>query len=134
MKENLLGSTLSRLGEVASEAALPVYAGRQLADWIYRKGVTRFEEMSNIPRGAREMLAERYSIEFSPPVKTTESSDGTKKYLFAAGSGRFVEAAWIPEARSTAGERFLIRCAGSDLAAVVVPVPFYDPEGKRLKS
>ena len=32
----------------------------------------------------------------------TESADGTRKYLFAASNGRFVEAAWIPErARST---------------------------------
>jgi 23S rRNA (adenine2503-C2)-methyltransferase len=99
MKENLLGSMLSRLGEVAADAGLPEYAGRQLADWIYRKGVTRFDEMSNLPRAARGVLAERYCVELSPPVKVTESSDGTKKYLFAAGSGRYVEAAWIPEER-----------------------------------
>jgi 23S rRNA (adenine2503-C2)-methyltransferase len=99
MMENLLGSTLSRLGEVAEETGLPEYAGRQLADWIYRKGVTRFEQMSNLPLAARVQLSERYSVEPSPPVKTTESTDGTKKYLFAAGGGRFVEAAWIPEER-----------------------------------
>jgi 23S rRNA (adenine2503-C2)-methyltransferase len=97
MKENLLGSTLTRLEEVAAAAGLPEYAGKQLADWIYRKRVTKFENMSNLPRAAREFLSELYSIELSSPVKTTESSDGTKKYLFAAASGRFVEAAWIPE-------------------------------------
>jgi 23S rRNA (adenine2503-C2)-methyltransferase len=97
MKENLLGSTLARLGEVAAEAGLPDYAGKQLADWIYRKGVTRFEDMSNLPRAARELLSERYAVVLSSPVKTTESSDGTKKYLFSAGSSGFVEAAWIPE-------------------------------------
>jgi 23S rRNA (adenine2503-C2)-methyltransferase len=99
MKENLLGSTLTRLEEVAADAGLPQYAGRQLADWIYGKGVTRFEDMSNLPRGSRAALAERYSVELSPPVKVTESVDGTKKYLFAAAGGRFVEAAWIPDER-----------------------------------
>ena len=99
MKENLLGSTLSRLGEVALETGLPQYAGRQLADWIYRKGAARFEDMSNLPLAARVALSEKYSVELSPPVKMTESADGTKKYLFAAGNGRFVEAAWIPEER-----------------------------------
>ncbi|MGO9309428.1 MAG: 23S rRNA (adenine(2503)-C(2))-methyltransferase RlmN [Spirochaetia bacterium] len=99
MKENLLGSTLSRLGKVAADAGLPEYAGRQLARWIYRKGVVRFEEMSNLPVSARLDLSRRYAVALTPPVKTTESADGTKKYLFAAGSGRFVEAAWIPEER-----------------------------------
>ena len=99
MKENLIGSTLSRLEEVAAEAGLPAYAGRQLADWIYQKGVTRFEEMTNLPLAARAALSERFSLERAAPVKVTESADGTKKYLFAAGSGGFVEAAWIPEER-----------------------------------
>jgi len=99
MKENLLGSTLTRLGEVAADAGLPRFAGRQLADWIYRKGVSRFEDMSNLPLAARGVLAERFTVELSPPLKVSESADGTKKYLFAAGSGRFVEAAWIPEER-----------------------------------
>jgi sarcosine oxidase subunit alpha len=38
--------------------------------------------------------------------------------------------AWVP----TAMDSFVIRCDGADLAAKVVPVPFYDPEGKRLKT
>jgi 23S rRNA (adenine2503-C2)-methyltransferase len=42
------------------------------------------------------VLSERFTIDRSPPVKSTESSDGTKKYLFSA-SGGYVEAAWIPD-------------------------------------
>jgi sarcosine oxidase subunit alpha len=48
--------------------------------------------------------------------------------------GRYIGLAWVPEAGSAAGQRFLIRHDGNDLAGVVAPVPFYDPEGKRLKS
>jgi sarcosine oxidase subunit alpha len=47
--------------------------------------------------------------------------------------GRLIGLAWVPAARATPGEPFLVRCAGTDLRATVVPVPFYDPEGKRLK-
>ena len=43
---------------------------------------------------------------------------------------RYVGLAWVPVA---AVDRFTIRGDGADLAASVVPVPFYDPEGKRLK-
>jgi sarcosine oxidase subunit alpha len=41
--------------------------------------------------------------------------------------------AWLP-AHQVAGERFWIRWNDTDVAAVVAPLPFYDPEGKRLKS
>jgi sarcosine oxidase, subunit alpha len=47
---------------------------------------------------------------------------------------KYIGLAWVPEARAAAGGQFLIRSAGADLAAVLAPVPFYDPEGKRLRS
>jgi aminomethyltransferase len=48
--------------------------------------------------------------------------------------GKTIGLAWVPTGRAAIGERFLIRCTGIDLPALVAPVPFYDPEGKRLKS
>jgi sarcosine oxidase subunit alpha len=42
--------------------------------------------------------------------------------------------AWLPAARATVGQRFFVRWNGADVPAVVMPVPFYDREGKRLKS
>jgi sarcosine oxidase subunit alpha len=47
---------------------------------------------------------------------------------------KFLGLAWLPEVRSRVGERFLIRYEERDVPAVVVPVPFYDPEGKRLRA
>jgi sarcosine oxidase subunit alpha len=41
--------------------------------------------------------------------------------------------AWVPAARSAVGERFLIRANGTDLPAIVTQLPFYDPEGLRLR-
>jgi 23S rRNA (adenine2503-C2)-methyltransferase len=99
MKQNLFGKTLEQLGAVATEAGLPGYAARQIGEWIYKKDARGFAGMSNLPPRARELLSELYDIEHRPPVKATESSDGTRKYLFAAEKGGFVEAAWIPEAR-----------------------------------
>ena len=91
MKENLLGSTLSRLEEVAAEAGLPAYAGRQLADWIYRKGVSELRRTCRTCRCRPRARASRSATRWSGrrPVKVTESTDGTKKYLFAAGQRRF---------------------------------------------
>jgi sarcosine oxidase subunit alpha len=41
--------------------------------------------------------------------------------------------AWVPASRSAVGERFFIRWNGADVPAVVAAVPFYDPEGARLR-
>jgi 23S rRNA (adenine2503-C2)-methyltransferase len=102
MKENLFGMTLERLGTAAARVGLPAYAARQLADWIYRKHARSFSAMTNLARSARGLLAEHFELDVRPPVKESRSEDGTKKYLFAAKGGGFVEAAWIPEAtRST---------------------------------
>ena len=96
MKKNLYGSTLERLGAAAAEAGLPPYAAQQIADWLYRKDVDSVSAMSNLPLRARKELAELYDIVRADPVKVTASTDGTRKYLFPAEKGGFVEAAWIP--------------------------------------
>jgi 23S rRNA (adenine2503-C2)-methyltransferase len=102
MKENLFGHTLAQLGVIAEGVRLPPYAARQIADWMYARDAASFDVMTNIPRAARALLAEHYTIERRAPSRVSESSDGTKKYLFGAGNARFVEAAWIPEkTRST---------------------------------
>jgi sarcosine oxidase subunit alpha len=46
---------------------------------------------------------------------------------------KYVGLAWVPEAQAAAGKPFSIRRDGRDVIAVVVPTPFYDPEGKRLR-
>jgi sarcosine oxidase subunit alpha len=47
---------------------------------------------------------------------------------------RIIGLAWVPAARSTPGSRFTIRHEGRDLTAIVALLPFYDPDGKRMKS
>lgn len=47
--------------------------------------------------------------------------------------GRSIGLAWVP-AKVGKGQRFLIRFNEKDVPAVATPIPFYDPEGKRMKS
>ncbi len=42
--------------------------------------------------------------------------------------------AWVPANKSATGTRFLIRWSGSDVEAIVTRLPFYDPDGKRLRA
>lgn len=88
--------TLEELKGVASELGLPAYAAKQMADWIYKKKITRISEMTNIAVAKRTLLEDSFEIGAYPPSEYQKSEDGTIKYLYAAGSGRFVESVYIP--------------------------------------
>jgi 23S rRNA (adenine2503-C2)-methyltransferase len=97
MKEVLLGKTLEGLKEVVTQLGLPGFTSKQLAQWIYQKRVNSFEEMHNLSKKARALLSEKYEVGFNEPVSVQSSTDGTKKYLYKNHSGRFIEAAYIPD-------------------------------------
>ena len=92
----LLGKTPDEIQEIVNGLGLPKFTGKQIVDWIYNKRVTSFEEMSNLSKKSRELLAEHYEVGLYAPLKEQVSKDGTKKYLFPAGE-RTVEAAYIPD-------------------------------------
>lgn len=86
--EVLLGKTLSELQVVAQEIGLPRFAGKQLAEWLYMRRATSFDEMTNISLKGREALKARYTIGRHTPTAEAISQDGTKKYLFATDGDR----------------------------------------------
>lgn len=94
--EVLLGKTLAELQEVALSIGLQKFAGKQLAEWLYVRRVTSFEQMTNISLKGREALKANYTIGRRAPVKEAVSVDGTRKYLFQIGE-QFIESVYIPE-------------------------------------
>lgn len=102
----LLGKTLDELSAIALEAGLKRFAGKQIADWLYKKHVTTIDEMTNLSLAAREQLKQRYTIGRHTPIKAAASVDGTKKYLFevtdirsasVTPSPQHIESVYIPE-------------------------------------
>ncbi len=94
----LFGQTADQLRALAIESGLKPFAARQIAEWLYHRHAESLAAMTNLPATARARLAERWIIGRSAPVRMQESSDGTRKYLYAAAHpGRFVETAWIPD-------------------------------------
>jgi 23S rRNA (adenine2503-C2)-methyltransferase len=96
-KEALFGKTLSELQTIVADFGLPAYTARQIAGWLYQKDITTIDEMSNLSKDARLLLNEHYAFGLTPFTKVQTSTDGTRKYLFAAGDLKFIEAAYIPE-------------------------------------
>ena len=96
-KINLFGKTLSELKEIVSSLSLPTFIAKQIANWLYQKKASSFEEMVNISKKNRGLIKEKYTIEKISPQTFSKSKDGTKKYLFPVHGDGFIEVAYIPE-------------------------------------
>ena len=102
MKQALLGKTLEELQQVALSVGLQKFAGKQLAEWLYVRRASSFEQMTNISLKGRQALAEQYTIGCHKPVAEAVSKDGTKKYLFRLSGNDvkgdvFIESVYIPD-------------------------------------
>ncbi len=95
----LFGLRQSELKEVAISLGLPGYIGDQLAQWLYKTRVSHFDEMTNISKANRALLAQHYTLGIQSHTDVQVSADGTRKYLFPADKGRFIETAYMPETK-----------------------------------
>ena len=96
-KRNLLGTPQGELEQLFAGMGEKPYRARQLLQWIYQRGVTDFDEMTDLSKSVRAQLAETATIEFARVDSQHDSADGTVKWLFASGSGQRIEAVFIPE-------------------------------------
>ena len=91
--ENIFGKTLLELTEMVVASGLPKFRGRQIAEWMYKKGVRDFSQMKNLPRELRERLANEWVISRPNKVDELNSADGkTSKFLLEFSDGVGVEA------------------------------------------
>jgi len=89
---NIFGKTLEELNELLMEWGLPKFRGKQLADWMYKKSVTDFNDMQNLPKNMREKLAAECVIDRAAQVDQLDSADGrTSKFLLNFSDGVGVE-------------------------------------------
>ena len=79
------------------EAGLPKLRAKQVFRWIYCKGVTDFEQMTDLPVELRAQLPERFVISTPQLVHEARSTDGTRKFLFQLADGKRIESVYIPD-------------------------------------
>lgn len=92
----LFGKTQDELRELAETWNLRPFVGNQIAQNLYRRRVSSWDEMTDVPKAVRERLGAEFRLGLAEHTKVDASIDGTRKYLFPA-AGRFVEAAYIPD-------------------------------------
>jgi 23S rRNA (adenine2503-C2)-methyltransferase len=96
-KINLLGLSQDDLEGVFVAHGEKPFRARQLMQWIYQRGVTHFDEMTDLAKSLRAWLNAEAEIALPQVLTRHDSVDGTVKWLFASGSGQAVETVFIPE-------------------------------------
>ncbi len=95
LNRDALKAALLELGAPEKQLKMRV---NQLWSWMYQKGATSFDEMTNLSKDFRALLAENFIIGRPEIVTKQVSEDGTRKYLLRIAGGHEVEAVYIPEA------------------------------------
>jgi 23S rRNA (adenine2503-C2)-methyltransferase len=85
-----LEATLEALGHQRFHA-------RQVFRWLYRRGITDAEAMTDLSRDLRAALAEHFTLGTPALVHREKSSDGTEKFLLRLHDGRQIESVFIPD-------------------------------------
>ena len=88
---NLKSLTQPELAAIFKELGQPGFRAKQVFTWLH-KGVRSYDEMTNLPKALRDLLAEKYPIQAPKVVRKQESQkDGTIKYLWKLSDGNCVE-------------------------------------------
>ena len=99
---DLIGLPKDRIRELFEDAGLePKQAklrSKQVFHWLYHRGVTDFEAMTDIAKTMRPWLTERFVIGRPDVVEAQHSTDGTRKWLLRTADGHEFEMVFIPDA------------------------------------
>lgn len=91
-KTDIRSLTYEELSEKLSELYLPKFRTAQVYSWLYEKGVTSFDEMTNLSKDLRAVLSDNFEIKNCRiDLKQVSKIDGTVKYLYELDEGEFVE-------------------------------------------
>jgi 23S rRNA (adenine2503-C2)-methyltransferase len=96
-RASLLDLSPVELEGLAEHTGAPRYRGRQLARWIFQKGVSELDAMSDLPRGFRAALEPAFEARFPEIERTIASIDGSRKFVLRLGDGARVQAVLIPD-------------------------------------
>jgi 23S rRNA (adenine2503-C2)-methyltransferase len=96
-KQDLVGLGRDELAAALAEFGAEPFRARQLWHWIYHRGATDFAVMTNLAKGFRAQLAERFVLGRPAVAAAQVSRDGTRKWLLRFADRQEVETVHIPE-------------------------------------
>ncbi len=120
-KTDLKSLTKNELLAFCKELGLPRFRADQIFQWLYQKGASSFEEMTNLSKDLRSKLEEVATINRISVSNQQESTDGTIKFLFKLNDedkDYKVEAVLIPDFYPDGVPKRLTVCVSSQVGCV----------------
>jgi 23S rRNA (adenine2503-C2)-methyltransferase len=96
-KTNIKSYNLDELTARIVDLGLKKYRAGQVFEWIYINHALSFEDMTNISKSERILLANSFHLSCLKIIQTETSKDGTKKFLFELHDGHAIESVLIPD-------------------------------------
>lgn len=93
---SILDMTREDLQSLLAEQGQPPYRATQIMQWVWQKGVMRWEEMTNLPANLREQMPQTLALRSGNVIQQRESNDGVVKLLLGWPDGEQTEAVGIP--------------------------------------
>ncbi len=97
VRQSLLGLSPVALEDIVFSSGLPKFRARQLWRWVWRHGLTNFDEMSDLGRTVRVQFSEMFYADRPAVSRRLQSTDGTIKWLLRFPDGDEAETVYIPE-------------------------------------
>ena len=91
---------LSELESTLADRGIERFHARQLYRWIYRRGVTDFNVMTDLGRALRARFSESFAISTPRVVADEQSTDGTRKFVLELTDRKRIESVFIPDTPS----------------------------------
>ena len=95
---NLFGLDRTALRALFAERGEKPFRADQVMQWIYRRGLSDFDGMTNVAKDLRERMKTWFTIDTPELVAEQTSVDGTRKWVLRLDGGNAVETVYIPEA------------------------------------
>ena len=96
MRVNVHTAPKSELESLLKSWGHPSYRASQILDWVRNKGVTDFDEMTNLPEKLREDLRDRATVGTMELAEEMISEDGTVKRAYRLWDGQLIESVLMP--------------------------------------
>src|SRR5690554_1312246 len=91
MKYSIYAYTLAELEQFFIKHNEKKYRAKQVFDWLYKKRVSKFKEMNNLPLTLINLLNEYFTLQLLKMDTKQESFDGTVKFLFRVCDNHYIE-------------------------------------------
>jgi 23S rRNA (adenine2503-C2)-methyltransferase len=99
-RPDLAGLELAELEQVLETRGIERFHARQLFRWIYKRGVTNFDLMTDLSKSLRARLQDEFTLTTPQIVSDETSIDGTRKLVLELADGKRIESVFIPDTPS----------------------------------